>query len=223
MQLQTVALLGASGLIGGQLLQLLTEDNRYKHIRVLSRRPLPIEHPKVEIIVLDFADENMLTVALAGCQQIFCSVGTTQARVKGDMVAYRKVDFDIPVAAARLGSQVGCRHFSLVSSVGANRQSKNFYLQLKGAVEEMVSIQSIPSIAIFRPSMLLGKRQEFRPAERLGQWLMEPLAFLFPAAYKPIAGRDVARAMIAFSQQERPGVHHYHYTEMHEILPEKIV
>lgn len=220
MQVHTVSLLGASGLIGGQLLALLQEDSRYQHIRVLSRRPLPIVHPKVEVVVLDFDDEQALAAALTGSEQIFCSVGTTQARVKGDLTAYRKVDFNIPVQAARLGSELGCRHFSLVTSVGANRRSSNFYLQLKGAVEETVRLQPIPSIAIFRPSMLLGKRQESRPAERLGQWLMEPLAFLFPSAYKPITGRDVARAMVAFSQKELTGVNVYHYAEMQAALQE---
>lgn len=214
MQIHTVSLLGATGLIGQQLLQLLTEDSRYQHIRVLSRRPIAFAHPKAEVIVLDFEDEEAVRAALAGSQQIFCSVGTTQARVKGDLAAYRKVDYDIPARAARLGSESGCQHFSLVTSVGADPGSKNFYLQLKGAVEEAVQQQGIPSVAIFRPSMLLGKRQEFRPAERLGQLLMQPLAFLTPAAFKPIAGRDVARAMLAFSQKQLPGAHIYHYTEM---------
>jgi uncharacterized protein YbjT (DUF2867 family) len=214
MQIHTVSLLGATGLIGQQLLQLLSQDSRYQHIRVLSRRPIAFTHPKVAVIVLDFEDEQAVRAALAGSQQIFCSVGTTQARVKGDLKAYRKVDYDIPARAARLGSELGCQHFSLVTSVGADPGSKNFYLQLKGAVEDAVQQQGIPSVAIFRPSMLLGKRQEFRPAERLGQLLMQPLAFLFPAAYKPVTGRDVARAMIAFSQKQLPGAHIYQYTEM---------
>lgn len=220
MQIHTVSLLGATGLIGQQLLQLLTEDSRYQHIRVLSRRPLAIDHPKVKVIVLDFEDEQAFREALGNSQQIFCSVGTTQARVKGDLTAYRKVDYDIPVRAATIGSESGCQHFSLVSSVGADSHSNNFYLKLKGAVEEAVQQQQISSLAIFRPSMLLGKRQEFRPAERLGKLLMQPLAFLFPAAYKPIAGRDVARAMLAFSQKQLPGAHIYHFSEMMAALSE---
>lgn len=210
----TAGLIGASGLIGGHLLTLLIADSRYNQIRILSRRPLPIQHPKVSVHVLDFTDEQGFSAALAGCDHLYCCVGTTRARVHGDMEAYRKVDFDIPVQAARLSAALGCRHYSLVTSVGADRRSRHFYLQLKGTVEDAVRQYAIPSVAIIRPSMLLGKRHESRPAERLGQLLMEPLAFLIPSKYKPIRAEVVASAMLYLAMQQAEGVRIYHYAEL---------
>jgi uncharacterized protein YbjT (DUF2867 family) len=145
---------------------------------------------------------------------VFCAVGTTNAKVKGDKAAYRKVDYDIPVNAARYCSETGVPAFLLVSSVGANAKGGNFYIKLKGEAEEAVGAQKIPSIAIFRPSMLLGHRNESRPAEAIAQAITKPLGFLFPSKYKPIKAFDVARAMVAASNNPLPGVKVLHYREM---------
>ena len=145
---------------------------------------------------------------------MFCAIGTTNKKVKGDKAAYRKVDYDIPVNAARFCTETGCRHFLLVSSVGANSKGGNFYIKLKGEVEDQVRSISIPSVSIFRPSMLLGKRQESRPLETIAQVMMKPLSFLFPSRYKPIAAEAVAKAMIAACKQDKPGLHIYHFKEM---------
>ena len=216
MSQKTAALIGATGLIGSQLLDLLRQDGDYKTIRALSRRPLDIADPKTPVVVLDFSDEAAFKAALEGCDAVFCSVGTTQSKVKGDMTAYRKVDYDIPVNAARFCAELGIPHFLLVSSVGANSKGGNFYIKLKGEVEDRVSSMAIPSISIFCPSMLLGNRNESRPAEAVGQVLMRALAFLIPSKYKPIQGRDVARAMIAAARRGAEGVRVYHYREMIE-------
>jgi len=211
---QPVALIGATGLIGSHILDQLKNDTDIQSIRVLVRKPVEINHPKVEVIRLDFADPGAYRKAIAGCQAVFCAIGTTNAKVKGDKTAYRKVDYDIPVNAARFCAETGVQQFLLVSSVGANSQSNNFYLKLKGEVENEISRLSIPSIAIFRPSMLLGKRNESRPMESIAQAISKPLAFLFPSRYKPIAAADVARAMVASGKQNYTGLRVYHYNEM---------
>ncbi|HOX78624.1 MAG TPA: NAD(P)H-binding protein [Bacteroidales bacterium] len=211
---QPVALIGATGLIGSHILDQLKNDTDIQSIRVLVRKPVEINHPKVEVIRLDFADPGAYRKAIAGCQAVFCAIGTTNAKVKGDKTAYRKVDYDIPVNAARFCAETGVQQFLLVSSVGANSQSNNFYLKLKGEVENEISRLSIPSIAIFRPSMLLGKRNESRPMESIAQAISKPLAFLFPSRYKPIAAADVARAMVAAGKQNHTGIRVYHYNEM---------
>ncbi len=215
---KTAALIGATGLIGSHLLKCLQDDDDFKTIRVLVRRPVAINDPKVKVMVIDFADEAAFKAGIAGCDAVFCAVGTTNKKVKGDKAAYRKVDYDIPVNAARFCAETGCPQFLLVSSVGANSKGGNFYIKLKGEVEDKVRSISIPSVSIFRPSMLLGKRPESRPMEAIAQAISKPLSFLFPSQYKPIAAEDVAKAMVAASKQDKPGFQVYHFREMKALL-----
>jgi uncharacterized protein YbjT (DUF2867 family) len=215
---KTAALIGATGLIGSHLLKCLQDDDDFKTIRVIVRRPFEIKNPKIKVIVIDFADEAAFKSGLAGCDAVFVAIGTTQKKVKGDKAAYRKVDYDIPVNAARFCAETGCPHFLLVSSVGANSKGGNFYIKLKGEVEDMVKSFSIPSVSIFRPSMLLGKRPESRPMETVAQAISKPLSLLFPSQYKPIAAEDVAKAMVAASKKNEPGFRIYHFREMKAVL-----
>jgi len=211
---KTATVLGATGLIGGHVVELLQDDPYFGKIRALSRRPVSIHHPKVQLVVVDFADEQAFRAGIAGSDAVFCAVGTTQQKVMGDKTAYRKIDYDIPVHAAQFCAETGCPRFLFVSSVGANSKSRAFYTRLKGEIEEAVQQMLIPSISIFRPSMLLGKRGESRPGESIMQKLSPPLSIFFPSQYKPINARDVARAMVEASKRDAPGVHVYHYNEM---------
>lgn len=217
MKAKTATLIGATGLIGSHVLQLLQQDAQFQTIKVLSRRPLHFDDPKVQVIVLDFADDNAFREAIAGSDAVFCSVGTTQQKVKGDMTAYRKVDYDIPVRAVQFCAATGCPHFLLVSSVGADSTGRNFYIKLKGEVEDAVLQVGIPHISIFRPSMLLGQRGEFRLGERIGQILMSALAFMIPANYKPVQAHHVAEAMLAAERRSKPGAQIYHFREIMEL------
>ncbi|MCC7504342.1 MAG: NAD(P)H-binding protein [Saprospiraceae bacterium] len=214
MSLNTVAVLGATGLIGGQLVELLEADAAVSSIRILSRRPVDITHPKIRVIVLDFTDADAFRSAITSCDAVFCSVGTTQRKVKGDAAAYRKVDYDIPVHAAQYCLETGCPRFLLVSAVGADSKSGNFYTRLKGEVEDKIRSMGLPLAVFFRPSLLLGNRAEFRLGERIGEWLMRPLSFLLPARYKPIAARDVAGAMLRAAKSGDSGVAVWEYREM---------
>ncbi len=214
---KTAAVIGATGLIGRHLLAQLQNDPSFITIGVLVRRPVPFSHPKIRVILLDFADHASFKSAIAGSDAVFCAVGTTQKKVQGDRVAYRRVDYDIPVHAAQFCAETGCSHYLLVSSVGASSASKSFYTKLKGEVEDKVKGMDIPSFSIFRPSLLLGDRKESRPGERIAQALMGAFSFLIPSQYKPISAQDVARAMIAASKRDAPGCHVYHYKEMRDL------
>ena len=217
----TATLIGATGLIGGHLLELLLRDTYFKTIRTVVRRPVSFNHPKLDVRLIDFDDEAAFKSAIAGSNAVFCAVGTTSRKVKGNKEAYRKVDYDIPVRASKFCAETGCPRFLLVSSIGANSKSGNFYLQLKGEVEDAVKGMTIAAVSIFRPSMLLGKRQEFRPGEKIGQAMMKVFSFLLPSHYKPIAADDVARAMVAAGKKDKPGFHIYQYKEiMHLSRPE---
>ena len=218
MEQKTAALIGASGLIGNEILSFLTQDDFYKEIRVITRRSLQIDHPKVKEMIINFEDEHAYSQSLLGVNHVFCAIGTTTKKVNGDKSAYRKIDYDIPVNAAKLSFDLGISHFSLVSSIGANDQSSNFYLQLKGEVEKEISLFAIPSIAIYRPSMLLGDRKEFRFGEVVSKYIFVPLSFLVPAHYKPIQAKVVAKAMVENGKKEIPGIQISFYHEMMKMI-----
>ncbi len=190
---KTATLIGATGLIGGELLNLILNDDYFETVRVLVRRPFNRNNPKLEKKLVDFNDNDSLLVALDNSDIVFCSIGTTQKKVKGDKEAYRKIDYDIPVHAARFCKMTGCKTFVFVSSVGANCKNNNFYLKLKGEVEDAVKEVGLESVHIMRPSMLLGNREEFRFGEKIGSPLMKAFSFLLPSKYKPIEATDIHR------------------------------
>ena len=221
MSIKTVAVVGATGLIGGRLLANLQDDPSVETIRAIVRRPAEFKEPKVEEKLINFSDPESFKLAMEGCDAVFCAVGTTQKKVSGDKEAYRKVDHDIPVNAARFCAEIGCENFLLVSSVGANITSKNFYLKLKGEVENAVQKLPIKRVSIFRPSILLGQRNEKRTGEKIGQVVMKALSFLLIgkwSKYKPIDADTVANAMIRAAKNEEDGFTVYEYKEMEAML-----
>jgi uncharacterized protein YbjT (DUF2867 family) len=206
--------IGSTGLIGGKLIQLLQEDRFYDSVRAVVRRPVAFDHPKVEMKLVNFDDHESLKLAIDGSHSVFCAIGTTQKKVKGDKAAYRKVDYDIPVNAARFSAETGCQNYQLVSSVGADSKSGNFYLKLKGEVEDAVENFSIPSVSIFRPSMLVGDRKEFRLGEKIAQPLMNLFGFMLIGKwekYHSIDALSVARAMVQAAKENIRGVSIYDY------------
>jgi uncharacterized protein YbjT (DUF2867 family) len=214
---KTATVIGATGLIGGHIVRLLEQDDSYNKIRVVARRPVAFSNPKVEAVLIDFSDEEAFRSAVAGNDAVLCAVGTTRRKVKGDRAAYRKVDHDIPVNAARFCEETGCQRFILVSSVGADSTSSNYYIRFKGEVEDAVKKMNIPSVYVLRPSMLLGKRDEFRFGELIGKALSAPLSFMFPSDYRPVNAGDVAAAMVAASKKGSPGFHLCHYKDIIEL------
>ena len=213
----TATIIGATGLIGSYLLNELLNDPFYDTVKILIRKPLDITHPKLEKIIVYFNDSDSLLVAIDNSDIVFCAIGTTQRKVKGDKEAYRKVDYDIPVKAARFCKMTDCSTFVLVSSVGANSKSNSFYLKLKGEVEDAVKAIGLRSVHIMRPSMLLGDRKEFRSGEKIGKVLMTALSFLLPSKYKPIHGMKVAKAMLNAAKENKDGFCVYENTEIKKL------
>jgi uncharacterized protein YbjT (DUF2867 family) len=218
---QAAVVIGASGLIGNHLVEQLLRDEYFGSIRVLVRKSLAFNHPKLQQVIVNFNSIDDYTTKFGKGDIIFCCVGTTQKKVKGDKIAYEKVDHDIPVNAAQIGVDNGFKKFLVISSIGANPTSTNFYLRLKGKMEKDIKQFSLRSISILRPSMLLGKRNESRPGEKFGQKFMKAISFLFFGGFKkyhPIKGEDVAKAMITQSKIEEPGIHVLEYPEMKELF-----
>jgi uncharacterized protein YbjT (DUF2867 family) len=217
MQSQTAVVIGATGLTGSHVVEVLLNDAAFHKIRVLVRKTFAVTHPKLEVQIVDFNNVNDVKVKMGKGDCMFCCVGTTQRNVKGDKDAYRKVDYDIPVNTARLASEAGFKKYLLVSAVGANAKSSAFYLKLKGEVEQAVSSFPFESIHIFQPSMLLGKRREFRLGELIGKTIIIPFSFLMFGSlskYKAIQARDVAEAMVAAVKLNVRSVNVYMYKEI---------
>lgn len=217
---KTVAILGATGMIGNQLLELALNDPYFGYVRVLVRRPFSLQHPKLEVKLVDFKDPESFKLALEGVDIIFSAIGTTQKNVEGDEQLYREIDLNIPRNAARFGKETGVKKFAIVTSVGANSKSKNFYLKLKGETENAVIAEGIPAIHIMQPSQLLGKRKEFRLAEKIMAPIMKALSVLLTGKakkFRAIKGTDVAKAMIAAVKLDKTGVYRYTYEEIRSI------
>ncbi len=223
MKPQTAVVLGATGLIGSEVVTLLLADDNFVVVRVLVRRPYTVKHPKLDVQEVDFDNTNDFKDKLGVGDAIFCCIGTTNSKMKGDKNAYRKVDYDIAVNAARLGLEANYTQFLLVSAVGANASSKNFYTKLKGEVEDAVARVPFKSIHMFQPSILFGNRKEFRLGEMIAKGLMKALSFLFIGSlnkYKGIDANDVARAMVAASKKQKPGVSKYQHKQMMTLVDE---
>ncbi|MGE5520065.1 MAG: NAD(P)H-binding protein [Candidatus Dadabacteria bacterium] len=221
MQARTATVIGATGLIGSHLVQKLQENNHFQTIRLLVRRPVSIMGPKIEVKLVNFQDHESFKIGIDASSDVFCAIGTTMKKVKGDKNAYRSIDFDIPVNAAQYCEETGCNSFLLVSSIGANSKAGNFYLRLKGEVEDAIRGKKINSISIFRPSMLLGKREEIRTGESIGQSVMKVLSPIMGGSlfkYKPIEASVVATAMVQASLQSKPGLAIYDYKGIQDLL-----
>lgn len=214
MQVHSAVVIGASGLIGSNLLHLLLQSNQIGSVTALVRKPLPIKHPKLTCQIVDFNNLNDFKTKLGYAQLLFCCIGTTMKQVNGNKALYRSIDFHIPVTAAQFAKEAGFQHFCLVSSVGADSSSNNFYLQLKGEVEQALMQINLPRLTIMQPSLLLGNRSEKRIGEKFAQ-LFAPLISLVLwgnwQKYKPIKAEKVAKAMLfaALNMQEKVAVWQY--------------
>jgi len=200
-------LVGASGLVGRHLLQLLLHESVYERIAVLVRKPLAVSHTRLTQHVVDF-DRLDHQKEIIRADDVFCCLGTT-IRAAGSEEAFRKVDFTYVVQTAALASKNGARQFLMVSSLGATIGSKIFYSRVKGEVEEAVSKLPFVGIYIFRPSMLLGERAESRPGEKAGIAVMKLFSFAMIGAwkkYRPIHAQIVANAMIRVASTGLHGV-----------------
>jgi len=174
----------------------------------------------MEVKLVDFNDAESFKLALEESDTIFCCIGTTQKNVKGDNDLYRKIDFDIPLKAARFGKEIGCEKFIIVSSVGANSHSSTFYLKLKGELENAIHSVGLNTVHIMQPSMLLGERKEHRTVEGLLQGSMKLVSVLLFGGmrkYKAIHGKAVAAAMLNAAKKDDKGFFRYTYDDIKKL------
>jgi len=218
MQGKSATLVGASGLVGGELLNYLLNGPEYARVLVLVRKPLGIKHPKLEERVIEFE----CLARYKDCfkvNEVFCCLGTTIKKA-GSQEAFKKVDVDYPLEIAKLAQEMQAEKFLIISSMGANPKSSVFYSRMKGLLEERLKEIGINYLHIFRPSLLLGNRKEFRLGETVSAFLTKGLSFVFVGAlkkYKPIAAKTVASGMYKAAQRMAEGIHIYLSNEIAEI------
>ena len=209
-----ITLFGSTGLIGNEILKLLENDSDFEKINVVSRRPVELKSRKSSLNIIDFKDFNSYLDVIDGSDIVLAAIGTTQSKVSFNKKKYREIDFDIISNAVKACKEKNVKHFSFVSSAGADINNKSFYLKLKGEIEKEVESKQLNSSTVYRPSLLLGNRKENRFGEKIAQILIPLISFLFPDNYKPIKAIDVAKAMVTESKKIEPGFKIYHYRDI---------
>jgi uncharacterized protein YbjT (DUF2867 family) len=207
---KTALLIGATGLIGSELLKTLLNCKEYTKVIVLGRKSLVIDHLKLEEKIIDFNQLHSLRID-SQIDDVFSCLGTTIKKAKTQQ-AMRKIDVEIPLQVAKLTKALGAKHFLFVSALNANSQSAIFYSRMKGELEDEVKTIGFPSVSIFRPSLLLGKRQEFRLGEKLAEIFFYVFPFIFAGPlkkYKAIKAQTIAAAMLNAAQLHYAGVYVY--------------
>lgn len=200
--LKSIVVVGATGLVGNKLMDLLLADVTVHRLVLLSRSEVEWTHKKVENILADFDNLDQYVSKVENANKLFCCIGTTIKKA-GSKDAFRKVDYQIPLNLAALAEKAGIKKLIIVSSLGADPKSDNFYLKTKGEMERDIAVNySFQKLAFLRPSLLLGARHEFRLGERLAQFFLFLFTFLMIGRlkkYKPIHDYKVAKAMISIS------------------------
>lgn len=194
---KTALVLGSSGLIGSLLLEKLFNHPDYSTIITIVRKPQQINHPKLIEIVTDFNSEINLD-DIETIDSIFSCLGTTRKKTP-DLDAYHKIEVDIPNQFAKLGIQKGLTKFHYISAVGANTNSSNFYLKMKGEAERTLQKNNIKQLFLYRPSLLIGNRAEYRLAENISSKVFPLINFFLRgklSKYKSIEAGKVAQSLI---------------------------
>jgi uncharacterized protein YbjT (DUF2867 family) len=211
---RTALIAGATGLVGTYCLRLLLASPEYSRVIAVVRHRMPVNHPNFVQQVIDF--ERLGEVTVSSCDDVFCALGTT-IRKAGSKAAFRKVDLEYSRLMAEAGLRSGAQRFMLVSSVGADPNSRNFYLRTKGELEQALATLPYSAVHILRPSLLLGTRSERRFGEGLGQAVMPLIAPLMRGEYRKyraIPAETVAAAMVYAAGLSATGVHVYEYDEI---------
>jgi uncharacterized protein YbjT (DUF2867 family) len=208
--MKTAMILGTTGLIGSKLTTILLDDPYYSKVKVLVRKVTSLEHPKLEQILFDYdhPDSGLLIA-----DDVFCCLGTTMKKA-GSKAAFIKVDKAFVVETAVSLFKNGAKKIAVVSSIGANLLSGNFYTRIKGEVEEEIKKIGFETVLIFRPSILMGKRNEFRFGELIGKGMVTILSFVIPLKYKGIDASKVAMSMFLKMQEDKTGVSTFESDEL---------
>lgn len=216
----TALVAGASGLIGRELVKLLLSDKDFARVVILVRRELDIQHAKLEQRLVDFERIEEYVAEAGGLKDaiVFCTLGTTIKKAK-TRDAFRRVDYEFPLRLARQSAADGAKQFHVVTALGSSSKSAFFYSRVKGQLEEALHQLKLQTLHIFRPSLLLGEREEVRFGERAAAAIAVRTALIWKgplSPYKPIHGKTVAEAMLGLSKKPDRGIFIHQSSEITE-------
>ncbi len=207
----TSIIAGSTGLIGGNVIKVLS--NKKQSAIALTRRSIPNLPPNITEMIIDF-DAFEKNGSLPSCNNVFICLGTT-IKTAGSKENFRKVDIDYCLSIARKAKESGAETLSLISSIGANSSSKNFYLRTKGELEESIQSLGFSTVNIFRPSFLVGERSEKRLAEKIAINLAKIMdLFLIGTAskYRSVKAESLAKTMV-LKADSKPGVNYFYFDD----------
>lgn len=205
----TICVAGASGLVGNEILIQLLNRPQTEKVLVLARNPLGFGHPKMQVVLIAFEQLDDLEVA----EKIdlgFCALGTT-LRKAGSKERQQEIDRDFVISFGKFCKRSGCEKIGVVSSIGANEKSSNFYLRTKGEMESGISALQIPLTVFIRPSFLIGPRKESRPGDKLIQalsFIISPVLVGKLKKYRGTHASLVAQKLIEATLNQSHGLHY---------------
>ncbi len=194
-----VVVLGATGMVGSALVELLLADTRVSEIRILSRRPLSYSQSKIKVFETDLYNPNALAFDQASA--LYCCIGTTRKKTP-NRDTYHSIDHGITLAVAAVAKAAGLSEVHLISAIGADSRSKIFYNRLKGEIENDLSGLNFERTMIYQPALLIGNRNEKRAGEKFAQWISPFLDKLLNEKvmkYHSITAQQLAAGMLKYS------------------------
>ena len=206
--MKTAIVIGATGLVGSRLTELLLKDTRFEKVKIFVRKSAGLHNDKLEEHIVDFDAPDTWKKLVTG-DVLYSAMGTTR-KAAGSKDAQYKVDYTYQYNTAKTAAANGVRTYVLVSAAGSGADSKIFYSRIKGELERDIKKLPFETIHIMRPGMLGSGRKDVRPGEQIGIGLMKAIAMV-PGlgSLKPIEGAEVARAMIHVTFSKRLGIHSY--------------
>ncbi|HUM53655.1 MAG TPA: NAD(P)H-binding protein [Chitinophagales bacterium] len=216
--MKTALLVGATGLVGGLVLEQLLADTYFEKVIVLTRKSLGKSNSKLKEVLVDFNKLDDYTAEIKA-DAVFCCLGTT-IKVAGSKEAFKKVDFEYPFKVAQLAKQNGTSTYLLITALGASKNSMIFYNQVKGELEEEVSKLNFGAFHILQPSLIIGERAESRTGEGIAQKLAPVFDALMIGGlkkYKSITATQIAKAMVYYSKLNDKGIFKHESDELQQV------
>ena len=216
--MKTALLVGATGLVGGLVLEQLLADTYFEKVIVLTRKSLGKSNAKLKEVLVDFNKLDDYATEIKA-DAVFCCLGTT-IKVAGSKEAFKKVDFEYPFKVAQLAKQNGTSTYLLITALGASKNSMIFYNQVKGELEDEVSKLNFDSFHILQPSLIIGERTESRTGEGIAQKLAPVFDALMIGGlkkYKSITAVQIAKAMVHYSKLNDKGIFKHESDELQKI------
>ncbi|MEC1178669.1 NAD(P)H-binding protein [Metasolibacillus meyeri] len=199
MEMRSAIVVGATGLVGSELIKQLCESDEYVAITVIARRALDYSHPKLVVQIREF--DALAESDMEFAHEIFCCLGTTIKKA-GSREIFEKIDVEYPVQIAAMAKNRGIQHMIVISAMSANEKSFAYYNRVKGKMEKELIDIDLPQLSIVRPSLLVGNRSEFRLGEKMGAAVLavlNPLLIGPLKLYRSIKAEQVALAMMVIA------------------------